>query len=110
MATPTTTPTTSSEPMSTEEIRDWLLGRVAFYLQRPAEEIDSTVKLAEYGLDSLYALTLCGDIEDEFDIPVVPTLAWDHPTVDAIAELVHQQVAELHQGDAADQTDQADPR
>ena len=83
----------TSPTVSTEELRTWLIDRVAFYLERPAAEIEGSAKLAEYGLDSLYALTLCGDIEDEFGIPVSPTLAWDHPTVDAIAELLVREIA-----------------
>ncbi|WP_405974449.1 acyl carrier protein [Streptomyces sp. NBC_00988] len=79
--------------VAAEEIRDWLITRVAFYLECPAKEIRGDARLAEYGLDSLYALTLCGDIEDEFGIAVSPTLAWDHPSVDAITELLHQEIA-----------------
>lgn len=77
-----------------ETIREWLLNQVAFYLQRPVTELAGDVKLVEYGLDSVYALTLCGDIEDEYDLEIEPTLAWDYPTVDSIAELVHAKLAE----------------
>ena len=41
--------------------------------------------LAELGLDSVYALTLCGDIEDPFDLEVDPTIVWDHPTIRSLA-------------------------
>jgi hypothetical protein len=35
-------------------------------------------------------MALSNDIDEEFEIDVDPTLAWDHPTVDAItAYLVH---------------------
>ncbi|MGH1554865.1 acyl carrier protein [Streptomyces sp. L7] len=47
--------------------------------------IDPTVPLAEYGMDSVCALSLCGDIEDDFGITVEPSLAWDHPTVAELA-------------------------
>ncbi|MDH6580234.1 acyl carrier protein [Kitasatospora sp. MAP5-34] len=90
---------TTTTISSTTEIRDWLRERVAFYLERPIEEIDSAARLVEYGLDSLYALTLCGDIEDEFDITVPPTLAWDFPSVNAIAEQLHDQISEQRLAD-----------
>lgn len=32
-------------------------------------------------MDSVCALSLCGDIEDDFGIVVEPSLVWDHPTV-----------------------------
>ncbi|MBV6701503.1 acyl carrier protein [Kitasatospora aureofaciens] len=62
----------------------WLLDRIALYLKRPAESIDPTVPLAEYGLDSVCALSLCGDLEDEFGLEVEPILLWDHPTVESL--------------------------
>jgi acyl carrier protein len=64
--------------------RGWLLDRVALYLGRDADTIDPTVPLAEYGMDSVCALSLCGDLEDEFGLLVEPTLLWDHPTVQAL--------------------------
>ena len=85
---------TIPEAVHIETIREWLLNQVAFYLQRPVAELAGDVKLVEYGLDSVYALTLCGDIEDEYDLEIEPTLAWDYPTVDSIAELVHAKLAE----------------
>ncbi|MFF7656631.1 acyl carrier protein [Streptomyces sp. NPDC007983] len=72
-------------PATLTEIRDWLTERIAFYLEVPAEGVDPSVKFVEMGLDSVYALTMCGDIEDRFEIAVEPTIAWDHPTVDALA-------------------------
>jgi acyl carrier protein len=77
-----------------ETIREWLLSQVAFYLQRPVSELAGDVKLVEYGLDSVYALTLCGDIEDEYDLEIEPALVWDHPTSDSIAERVRELLAE----------------
>jgi len=33
----------------------------------------------------VFALTLCSDLEYEFGIIADPTLAWDYPTIDAMA-------------------------
>ncbi|MDO0931745.1 acyl carrier protein [Streptomyces sp. NPDC051954] len=68
-----------------QSLIDWLTTRVGAYLRRDPAEIDPTVPLAEYGLDSVAALSLCGDVEDHFGIPVDPTAAWDFPTVRALA-------------------------
>ena len=67
------------------EIAGWLTERVAAFLERPETEIDPDVELVELGLDSVYALTLCGDIEEQFGLAVEPTLPWDYPTVNALA-------------------------
>lgn len=69
---------------SAQTIREWLVDRVAYYLELTPADIDAGVELAELGLDSVYALTLCGDVEDRFGLVVEPTMAWDHPTIDAI--------------------------
>ncbi|QGV77484.1 acyltransferase domain-containing protein [Streptomyces ficellus] len=58
--------------------REWLLERLGHYLGRP---VDDSVPLSEYGLDSVAALSLYGDIEEEFgplidldDIRAYPTV------------------------------------
>ncbi|MQY14095.1 hypothetical protein SRB5_42560 [Streptomyces sp. RB5] len=68
----------------TVNAHDWLLDRLALYLRRAPDTVSPTVPLAEYGMDSVAALSLCGDLEDEFGLDVEPTLLWDHPTVDSL--------------------------
>lgn len=89
--------TTAQQPSATtadhQAVVDWLVEKVAFYLDVPTSGIAPDGKLVEYGLDSVYALALVGDIEDEYDIEVEPTLAWDHPTIESIAGLVRELVA-----------------
>ncbi|MEV7022283.1 acyl carrier protein [Kitasatospora sp. NPDC093558] len=87
--------TTSMHPASdTQQLTRWLTDRVAYYLEIPAEQIEPNVKLVEYGLESVYALALCGDVEDELGIEVEPTLAWDYPTIDALVGLLMEKTAE----------------
>ena len=76
--------TPESAPPDTE-LRSWLRARVAHYAQLDAAAIDTTATLTTYGLDSVYALILCGDIEDHLGLALEPTVAWDHPTIDALA-------------------------
>ncbi|MBB2740608.1 UNVERIFIED_ORG: acyl carrier protein [Microbispora rosea subsp. rosea] len=81
------------------DLRRWLIERVAVYLRRPPAEIDPTVKLRTYGLDSIHALSLCVDVEEAVGLLVEPTLAWDHPTIDDIAA----HLADLLSGDRTGQ-------
>jgi acyl carrier protein len=67
-----------------DDLRVWVLARVAYYIEGSPADVDPDAKLVGYGLDSVYALSLCGDIEDEYGLEVDPTLAWDYPTVNAI--------------------------
>jgi acyl carrier protein len=77
---------TSSPPRRIEApLHQWLTTHLAVYLDRPPENIDPTVPLATYGMDSVCALSLCGDIEETFGFSVDPSLAWDHPTVGELA-------------------------
>jgi acyl carrier protein len=75
----------TGDPRSLAALREWLTLRVAGYLDGPADRIRSDVSFAECGLDSMYALMLCGDIEDHFGIPIEPRVAWDNRTIDALA-------------------------
>ncbi|MEV7192617.1 acyl carrier protein [Streptomyces sp. NPDC093510] len=80
---------TSGQAACASELRGWLTGRLAVYLARPQSSIDPDTPLAEYGMDSVWALSLCGDLEEEKNLIVAPTLVWDHPTVsDIVAHLV----------------------
>ncbi|MEV6296802.1 acyl carrier protein [Streptomyces sp. NPDC004059] len=80
------TPSSLNAPKSLEETTSWLIGRVAYYVRLPAEEVAVDVPLADYGLDSVYAFSLSADIEDEFGVTADPTLLWDFETVAALAE------------------------
>ncbi|MEC4017647.1 acyltransferase domain-containing protein [Streptomyces sp. H27-D2] len=61
---------------------DWLTERLTRYLGRP---VDETVPFAEQGLDSVAALSLYGDIEEEFGPLIDPTDIWEYPTVRSLA-------------------------
>lgn len=74
--------------MNTESaaVEAWLIGRVLAYGKVDAGSFTPETPLAELGLDSVYALTLCGDIEDAYDLDVDPTIVWDHPTIRQLAD------------------------
>jgi acyl carrier protein len=68
-----------------QDVRTWLIQRVATYLRRDAAGIDTAQPLTEYGLNSLTALAISADAEDEFGLALDPALTWDHPSIDALA-------------------------
>ncbi len=72
----------------TAEIRRWLIERIAYYLERPVDDVDPGVPLAESGMSSVSAVELCGDVEDRFEINVDPTMVFDYPTVAEIAGFI----------------------
>jgi acyl carrier protein len=74
-------------------IERWLTERAAFYLERPADDVDPAVPLAEAGFDSVAAVSLCGDVESRWAIEADPTLVFDYPTIAAIAGFISAQLA-----------------
>jgi acyl carrier protein len=69
-------------------IKQFLIERIAYYLECPVDDVDPTVPLAETGMDSVSGTSLCGDVEDRFDINVDPTLVYEYPTVDDIVGFI----------------------
>ncbi len=61
-------------------------------LRIDAAEIDVTRPLPHYGLDSIDAVTLAGDLEDWLNVDLPSTLLWDYPTVAAIAGFLEEQL------------------
>ncbi|MET7800282.1 acyltransferase domain-containing protein [Streptomyces decoyicus] len=70
--------TPPSTPPNEPDYEGWLTARLRHYLGRP---VAADVAFAEYGLDSVAALSLYGDIEEEFGPLIDPTDIWDYPTV-----------------------------
>lgn len=82
----------SHPDQSTRSLQAWLAERIAIYVQRTPQEILPDVPLADYGLDSVYALTLTGDIEDHLGTSVDPTLMWDYPTLRGLTHALLRQL------------------
>lgn len=67
---------TEHDNVATNEsaIADWLIGRLRFYGQVEESDITLDSPITELGLDSIYVMTLCGDIEDTYEISADPTM------------------------------------
>ena len=67
---------------------DWLAGRVADHTERPVRDVDPHLPLAELGIESVSAVSLCGEIEDRWDLELDPTVVFDYPTIAELAVFV----------------------
>jgi acyl-CoA synthetase (AMP-forming)/AMP-acid ligase II/acyl carrier protein len=65
-------------------ITQWLITRSGV---EPGQ-VDVNRRFDDFGLDSLMAIELIGDLEDACDIELAPTVAWDHPTIAKMASLI----------------------
>jgi acyl carrier protein len=66
-------------------IRAWLLANCAEALGIPPESLDPSAPLSDYGLGSMQAVNLVGDLEEWLGRKLPATLLWDYPTLDAVA-------------------------
>jgi acyl carrier protein len=73
------------------DIEEWLTDYLAPLLKIPSDRIDPRRPFAEYGLDSLAAVTLSGDLERWLGVQLSPTLAWDYPTIQSLARHLAEQ-------------------
>ena len=62
-------------------IENWLAERFAEQLDRDVSNINLTETLTRYGLDSIDAVTMVGELEDSLDEELPATLFWDYPTI-----------------------------
>jgi acyl-CoA synthetase (AMP-forming)/AMP-acid ligase II/acyl carrier protein len=69
-----------------EAIRDWLVSKITELLKVSPHEIDVRQPLTSYGLDSVAAVNLSGQMEDWLGCRLSPTLLYEHPTIESIAQ------------------------
>ncbi len=69
-------------------VENWLKNQLAEQLSLDANSINITEPLTRYGLDSIDAVTMVGDIEDVIDEDLPSTLFWDHPTIAKSAQFL----------------------
>ena len=76
---------TGKVDQTTQKIRTWLVTNIAQRLDVSPSEIDIREPLASYGLDSVQAVRLSAELEDWLGRKLSPTLAYDYPTIEALA-------------------------
>jgi 8-amino-7-oxononanoate synthase len=75
----------STEPPTEDAIRSWLITNIASVVNMEPSSIDVRQTFDNYGLDSLQAVSLSGDLETWLNREVSPTVVWDYPTVEQLA-------------------------
>lgn len=58
-------------------------------------EIDTERPFDSYGLDSLTAIRLIGDLEDGWGVELTPMVAWEHPTIAALGGLIAMRICHI---------------
>jgi acyl carrier protein len=71
-----------------DDVRLFLVARIAGFIGGVPDEIDSAAELSTYGIDSTDLLTLMFDVEQHFSIPLHPGLFIDASTIDMLAQRI----------------------
>jgi acyl carrier protein len=65
--------------------KSWLTEWMVQDMGIDREKIDSRQSFLSYGMDSVQAMTMVGDLEAKLEVRLPPTLAWDFPDIDALS-------------------------
>ncbi|MGH2412975.1 MAG: acyl carrier protein, partial [Microcystaceae cyanobacterium] len=72
-------------------IEAWLILQLSVYLKIAPTDIDIKENLAQYGLDSAVAVSLIGELGKWLNCELEPTLFWEYPSIDSIAQYLAQE-------------------
>ncbi|HAX75260.1 MAG TPA: phosphopantetheine-binding protein [Cyanobacteria bacterium UBA11372] len=77
---------TPKYPLTAAAIQAWIVSYLAQLLEIQPDEIDTEIPFDQYGLDSSAAVGMTGDLEDWMGRKIDPTLLYDYPTIQALAQ------------------------
>jgi len=77
----TTTPTLS-------DIQDFLLERIAKFTNTEVSQLGPESVLVDLGLQSTDAVILSGQVEDEFQTDISPSMIFEHETLGSFAQAI----------------------
>ncbi len=72
------------------QLQNWLVDQIAERLGLESDEIDIDEDFADYGLNSIEAVNLSGDLENMLGRRLPPTILWDYPNIAALAQYLVQ--------------------
>lgn len=72
--------------VTADMIQSFLVSNVALKLSVDPAEIDPRQPFDGYGLDSVQAVEVAGELGEWLGRDVSPTIVWDHPTILAVAQ------------------------
>ncbi len=75
-----------SQPAQAGAIQAWLVSHIAEHLKVETSKIDVREPLVRYGMDSVQAVNLAESLADWLGRELSPTLAYEYPTIEALAQ------------------------
>jgi len=79
-----------------KNIESWLVVKLAERLEVKTDDIDIHKDFIDYGLNSIEAVNLSGELENFINRRMPPTLLWDYPNISALAKyLIEENTPEI---------------
>lgn len=82
---PAPQPSHQKQLQAAQEIEKWLIAKIAERLGSTTEEIDIQQPLGKYGLSSLSAVGISGELQEWLGRSLSPTLLYDYSTIESLA-------------------------
>jgi acyl carrier protein len=88
----------STDPVSVDSLKAWLIDWMANTLKRDRSKIDPGRDFLSYGLDSVKVMIMLGDIETKLDVELPPSLVWDYRDIDALSAQIVDRLSAAQTG------------
>jgi acyl transferase domain-containing protein/acyl-CoA synthetase (AMP-forming)/AMP-acid ligase II/acyl carrier protein/2-polyprenyl-3-methyl-5-hydroxy-6-metoxy-1,4-benzoquinol methylase len=85
----------SFDSTEAETIQSWLVTKISQKIGLEPDEINTQHSFIHYGIDSLMAMELLGELSGWMKQPISPTLPYDYPTINTLA----RHLAKHHESD-----------
>ena len=72
--------------VETAEVLIWLTLKFADWLEISADDLNPRQPISSYGLDSISAVTLSVQLEEELGVELDAAVLWERPTLESLAE------------------------
>ena len=83
----------AAEPITEAGLHKWLVERLAKQLDVPSSQIDPARSFESYGLDSIVALQVAGDLEKLLEQRLSPALLFEHQHIDDLTRYLASELA-----------------
>lgn len=78
--------------MTYQSILQWISIRLAELVKINVDQVDLQLPFDRYGLDSLNAVILIGELGDWLQLELDPSIVYDYPTIEQLSRYVSEQI------------------
>lgn len=78
--------------MTYQSILQWISIRLAELAKINVDQVDLQLPFDRYGLDSLNAVILIGELGDWLQLELDPSIVYDYPTIEQLSRYVSEQI------------------